>query len=224
MELIILTINLSTILQLHFKNKHFYKIWTEICITAPKHWFLVSYLQLLQMPKTYYDNPNSIIYIQQKKEEKKILFWNLNSRIKWKCLEKKKKNINVTTKISPLNPFNAFWKFVTENILSCFNISYIFSWFFVVVHLPSHVLLFTTQGVQHSRLLIPSLPPGVCTNSCPLSGWCYPINSSSAACFSFCLPSFWTSGSFPKSQPFPSGGLSIRASASASASVLPMSI
>ena len=116
MELIILSMSLSRILQLHSKNKHFYKIWTEICITAPKHWFLVSYLQLLQMPKTYYDEPNSILYIQQKKEERKILFWNLNSRIKWKCLEKKK-NINLTTKNSPLNPFNAFWKFLTENIL-----------------------------------------------------------------------------------------------------------
>ena len=78
------------------------------------------------------------------------------------------------------------------------------------------------RGVQHSRLLIPSLPLGVCTNSCPLSGWCYPIISSSAACFSFCLQSFPTTGSFPKSQPFPSGGQSIRASASAS--VLPKNI
>ena len=35
------------------------------------------------------------------------------------------------------------------------------------------------QGVQHSRLLCPSLSPGVCTNSCPLSQWCHPTISSS---------------------------------------------
>ena len=64
-------------------------------------------------------------------------------------------------------------------------------------------------------------PPGssvlyhfpVCSNSCPLSWWCYRIISSSVAPFSFCLQSFQTSGSFPMSWLFASGGQSIEASA-----------
>ena len=30
------------------------------------------------------------------------------------------------------------------------------------------------HGLQHSRLLCPSLSPRVCSNLCPLSWWCYP--------------------------------------------------
>ena len=60
--------------------------------------------------------------------------------------------------------------------------------------------------------------PRVCSDSCPLSQWCYPIISSSVNLFSFCLHSFPTSGSFPMSWFFTSGGWSI----GASASVLPM--
>ena len=33
--------------------------------------------------------------------------------------------------------------------------------------------------LQHARLLRPSLSPGVCSNSCPLSQWCHPTISSS---------------------------------------------
>ena len=36
--------------------------------------------------------------------------------------------------------------------------------------------------------------PEVCSDSCPLSWWCYPTISSSAAPFSFCLKSFPASG------------------------------
>ena len=43
------------------------------------------------------------------------------------------------------------------------------------------------HGLQHSRLPHPSLSPGVCSDSCPLSQWCHPTISSSAAVFSFCL-------------------------------------
>ena len=50
------------------------------------------------------------------------------------------------------------------------------------------------------------LSPGVCSNSCPLSQWCYLTISSSAALF-FCLQSFPVSGSFPISQLFTSCGL-----------------
>ena len=34
------------------------------------------------------------------------------------------------------------------------------------------------HGLQHARLPSPSLPPRVCSNSCPLSQWCYLIISS----------------------------------------------
>ena len=50
------------------------------------------------------------------------------------------------------------------------------------------------------RLLCLSLSPGVCSNSCALSWWCYLTISSSAALFSFCLQFFLASGSFPMSQ------------------------
>ena len=41
--------------------------------------------------------------------------------------------------------------------------------------------------MQHGRLPCPSLCPGVCSNSCLLSQWCYFSTSSSATLFSFCL-------------------------------------
>ena len=68
----------------------------------------------------------------------------------------------------------------------------------------------------------PSLSPGVCSNSCPLSWWDHPTISSSVIPFSSCLQCFPASGSFPVSQFFTSGGQSI--GISASASVLPMNI
>ena len=68
--------------------------------------------------------------------------------------------------------------------------------------------------LQHTRLPCPSLSTGVCSNSCPLSWWCYLTISSSATLFSFCLHSF-PSGSFPVSQLSASGGQNIGASASA---------
>ena len=73
--------------------------------------------------------------------------------------------------------------------------------------------------LQHTSLPCPSLFPGVCLNSCPLSQWCHPTISSSVAPFS-CPHSFPESGSFPMSQLFTSGGHSI----GTSASVLPVNI
>ena len=78
----------------------------------------------------------------------------------------------------------------------------------------------STNYIQHARLPCPSPSPGVCSNLCPLSRWCYLTISSSAATFSFWLQSFPALGSFPLSQLFISGGQSI----GASASVLPMNI
>ena len=78
------------------------------------------------------------------------------------------------------------------------------------------------HGLQQSKLLCPSVSPGVYSDSCPFNRWCCPTISSSAASFSFCLRSFPASVSLPMSQPFASGGQSIRASTSAS--VLPVDI
>ena len=75
---------------------------------------------------------------------------------------------------------------------------------------------------QHARFPCPSLSPGVCSNSCPLSRWCYLTNSSSVAPFSSCLQSFPASGFFPMSCLFASGGQST--GVSALTSVHPMNI
>ena len=72
------------------------------------------------------------------------------------------------------------------------------------------------HGLQLSRLPCPSPTPRACSNSCPLSWWCHPTISSSVIPISSCLQSFPTSGSFPRSQFFASGGQRIGASASAS--------
>ena len=71
------------------------------------------------------------------------------------------------------------------------------------------------HGLQHARFPCPWLSPEVCSNSCPMSQWCYLTISSSATLFSFCPQSFSASGSFPRSQLFESGGPSIGSSASA---------
>ena len=78
------------------------------------------------------------------------------------------------------------------------------------------------HGLQHTRLPCPSPSTRACSNWCPLSRWCHATISCSVVCFSSCPQSFSASGSFPVSRLFSSGGYSI--GASASASVLPMSI
>ena len=70
--------------------------------------------------------------------------------------------------------------------------------------------------LQHIRFPYPSVTPGTCSNSCPLSQWCHPDISSSFTPFSSCPQSFPPSGSFPMSRLFTSGGQSIAASSSAS--------
>ena len=78
------------------------------------------------------------------------------------------------------------------------------------------------HGLQHAQLPCPSPTPGAHSNSYPLSQWCHLTISYSVIPFSSCLQSFPTSGSFPMSQFFTSGGPSI--GVSASTSVLPMNI
>ena len=79
-----------------------------------------------------------------------------------------------------------------------------------------------SHGLQQARLPCPPSSSRMCSNSCPLSQWCYPTISSSVIPFSSCLQSFPASRSFPMSWLLASGGQSIEASASAS--VLPMNI
>ena len=87
----------------------------------------------------------------------------------------------------------------------------------------SHIRLFATlKELQHARLPCPSPVPRACSHSCSSIWWCHPTISSSVIPFSSCLQSFPASGSFPRSQYFPSRGQSI--GISTSASVLPMNI
>ena len=85
---------------------------------------------------------------------------------------------------------------------------------------PHGLLILKEMNPEYSLEGISFLSPGVCSNSCLLSWWCYLTTSSYATLFSFCLQSFPASASFPMSQLFASGGQSIEASAS----VLPMNI
>ena len=70
------------------------------------------------------------------------------------------------------------------------------------------------HGLQHPSPPCPSLSPGACSNSCPLSQWCRLTISSFVIPCSSCLQSFPASGSFPMSQLFTSDGQSIGTSAS----------
>ena len=69
---------------------------------------------------------------------------------------------------------------------------------------------------QHTSPPGPSPTPGVHSDSRPLSPWCHPAISSSVVPFSSCPQSLPASESFPMSQFFASGGLSIGVSALAS--------
>ena len=94
----------------------------------------------------------------------------------------------------------------------------------VVVHSLSSVRFFATPWTGAHQTSLSSPSPGVCSNSCLLSWWCRPTNSSSVVPFSSCLQSFPASGSFPMSSIFALGGQSIGDLASASASVFPRNI
>ena len=91
----------------------------------------------------------------------------------------------------------------------------------LIVHLLSHIWPWL-HALQHTRPPCPSPSPKVCSNSCPLSRWCYPTISSSVNPFSSRLQSFPASGPFSMSWLFASCGQSI--GASALASILPMNI
>ena len=82
---------------------------------------------------------------------------------------------------------------------------------YLIAQLLSHVRLFVTPW---TRFLCHPLSPGVCSNSYPLSQWCYLTISSSVTLISFCLQSFPASGSFPMRRFFPPGSQSNGASVS----------
>ena len=90
------------------------------------------------------------------------------------------------------------------------------------VYSLSYVHYLWPRGLQHARVPCPSPTPRAYSNSCASSQWCQPTISSSVIPFSSCLQSFSSSGSFPVSQFFASGGQ--RIGVSASASVLPLDI
>ena len=81
---------------------------------------------------------------------------------------------------------------------------------------------FWLHGLQHAKLPCPSPALRACANSCALSRWSHPTNSSFVVTFSSCPQSFPVSGYFPMIRFVTSGGQSI--GASASASVLPINI
>ena len=74
------------------------------------------------------------------------------------------------------------------------------------------------HGLKHARPPCPSLSPGVCSYSCPLSWWFHPLLPSSPPALNLSQ----NQDSFPVSQLFASGSQNI--GASASASILPMNI
>ena len=80
----------------------------------------------------------------------------------------------------------------------------------------SHSVLFDSlqpHGLQQARIHCPSLSPGACSNSCPLSQWFHLTISSSVIPFSSHLQHFPASESFQTSQFFASGGQNIAVSA-----------
>ena len=68
------------------------------------------------------------------------------------------------------------------------------------------------HGLQHARLFCPPLSPGVCSNSCPLSQWCY-LTISSSATSSCCLQSYPAPGYFPMNWLFALGNQNAETSA-----------
>ena len=81
------------------------------------------------------------------------------------------------------NPFfYSVWTVVKPRVTFSFQTWYCFCCSVSKLSLPPH-------GLQHARLLCRSLSSEVCSNTCPLSQWCYPTISSSAVSFHFCLQS-----------------------------------
>ena len=106
-----------------------------------------------------------------------------------------------------LSPWGRIESDTTEqlNWTEFFKNTYCVLIYFVVVQSLRCVRLFVTPCIAAFQASLSSPSPRVCSNSCPLSLWCHPTISFSVVSFS-CPQSFPTSGSFPMSQLFPSGG------------------
>ena len=124
-----------------------------------------------------------------------------------------------------------FWQLRPVWFLLCEEISFRERCIYCL-HLGKILLLLFFQSLSSVQLFNPmdySMPGSLSSTISqillrfmPLSWWWYLTISSSVAPFSSCPQSFPSSGSFPVSQLFASGGQSIWASASAS--VLPISV
>ena len=131
-------------------------------------------------------------------EWKKIMHFLISSRI---CINQAKNERQVYIMINGNNCFRGKKKISSVQLLS-------------------HVRLFATHELQHTRPPCPSQTPRVYSNSCPLSQWCQTTISCSGVPFSSRLQSFPASGSFQMNQLFASSDKTI--GVSASASILPM--
>ena len=127
----------------------------------------------------------------------------------------------VLVKNHPTSVCVRVWQRISSNYPIRFPFVFHWSWVIVAVQSLSHVSLWP-HGLQHTRLPCLSPPPGACSNSSPLSQWCYPTISSFVVPFSSCLQSFPASGSFLMRWLFASRDQST--GPSASASVLPVNI
>ena len=132
----------------------------------------------------------------------------------WKSKSQKRKNWKFNyKKIFPCRKTNKIAWWPSPKKLGEIVLTFIIS----SVQSLSRVRLFATPWTAaRTRPPCPSPTPGVYPNSCTLSQWCHPTNSSSVVPFSSHLQSFPASGSFQMSQLFASGGQSIGVSASAS--------
>ena len=77
---------------------------------------------------------------------------------------------------------------------------------FIVVHSLSHVQLFVTPWTATQQASRSFTIYWTCSNSCPLSLWCYLISHPLLPPSPPALNLSWASGSFPMSQLFASGG------------------
>ena len=95
--------------------------------------------------------------------------------------------------------YSLFFSFSSSCIKKIsYYISLCVFWYIVIlIQSLSWGWLFVTPWTAHTRLPCRSLYPRVCSNSCPLSWWCFITISSSVISFSICLQPFPASGSFP---------------------------
>ena len=94
----------------------------------------------------------------------------------------------------------------TTQLLCTLNYSYVL---YILCSLFDYLLLFSysvvsnslqPHGLQHGRLPFPTLSPGVCSNSCPLSRWYHPT-----ICLILCHPLLLLPSIFPCIRVFSSG-------------------